>query len=136
MKPFQSLTGTVFQPRCVPENNLSRHNLYDPLFFFAEPELALLIALVCFASRHKWAKGQLKKRMECYPAGVESRNTGWCGDNHPLCRALPHIMEKGCFAGARFTRQKNITVSVLNKVVGKLQFMVCGGHSFPDHAHS
>jgi len=44
------------------------------------------------------------------------------------------IMEKGCFAGARFTRQKNIAASVLNKVVGELQFMVCGGHSFPGHA--
>jgi hypothetical protein len=43
------------------------------------------------------------------------------------------IMEKSCFAGARFTCQKNIAVSVLNKVVGKLQFMVYGGHGFPDH---
>ncbi len=69
--------------------------------------------------------------MKCYPAGVESSDTGWSGDNHPLCRVLPQIMKKGCFAGTRFTCQKNIAVSVLNKVVGKLQFMVCGGHSFP-----
>jgi len=38
------------------------------------------------------------------------------------------IMEKGCFACASFTRQKNIASGVLNKVVGELQFMVCGGH--------
>jgi hypothetical protein len=44
------------------------------------------------------------------------------------------IMEKGCFACARFTRQKNIAAGVLNKVVGELQFTVCGGHSFPGHA--
>jgi len=43
------------------------------------------------------------------------------------------IMEKGCFAGARFTCQKNIAVSVLNKVVGELQFMVYGGHGFSAH---
>ena len=79
------------------------------------------------------AKGQLKKRMECYPAGVDSRNTGWSSDNHPLHRVLMQIMEKSCFACACFARQKNIAASVLNKVVGKLQFMVCGGHGFPDH---
>jgi hypothetical protein len=72
--------------------------------------------------------------MECYSAGVDSRNTGWSGDNHPLRRVLMQIMEKGCFACARSTRQKNIAASVLNKVVGELQFMVCGGHSFPGHA--
>ena len=82
------------------------------------------------------AKGQLKKRMECYPAGVESRNTGWSGNKHPLRSVLLHIMEKGCFAGAGFTRQKNIAASVLNEVVGKLQFMVCGGHGFLGYAHS
>jgi hypothetical protein len=72
--------------------------------------------------------------MECYPAGVESRNTGWSRDNHPLHRVLMQILEKSCFAGARFTCQKNIAVSVLNKVVGKLQFMVYGGHGFSDPA--
>jgi hypothetical protein len=103
-------------------------------FFFAEPELALLVALICIAARHKWAKGQLKKGMEGYSAGVDSRNTGWSGDNHPLCRAFMQILEKGCFAGARFTCQKNIAAGVLDKVVDELQFIVCGGHSFPGHA--
>ena len=33
-------------------------------FFFAEPELALLIAFICLAARHKWTKGQLEKKNE------------------------------------------------------------------------
>ncbi|MBW1671577.1 MAG: hypothetical protein JRJ43_09770 [Deltaproteobacteria bacterium] len=43
-------------------------------------------------------------------------------------------MEKCCFAGPRFTRQKNIAAGILDKVVGELQFMVYEGHSFFGYA--
>jgi len=72
--------------------------------------------------------------MECYPAGIDSRNARWRGNNHPLCRVFMQIMEKGCFACARLPREKNIAPGVLNKVVGEFQFMVWGSHSSPGHA--
>jgi len=43
-----------------------------------------------------WAKGQLKIRS-----------------------IFLNIMEKGCLTGTGFTRQKNITAGVLNKVIGE-----------------
>jgi len=66
-----------------------------------------------------WAKGQLKKRVKSYSSGVDSCNTGWSGNNHPLRRIFLNIMEKGCLTGTGFTRQKNITAGVLNKVIGE-----------------
>jgi len=66
--------------------------------------------------------------MECYASGIESRDTGWRGDNHPLCRVSLKIVEKGSLTGAGFTCQENIATSVLDEVACELQFIVCESH--------
>jgi len=99
--------------------------LYNSLFFFAEPELALLIALVCFASRHKWAKWQLKKRVKGDSPGIDCCNTSWRCDNHPFCHCSFADYGEKLFARAGLACQEILQPVVWQSRLASLQFMVC-----------
>ena len=75
----------------------------NPFFFFAESEQALPALFIGLTARNKWAKGQLEKRMEGDASGINGRNPGWGGDDHPFCGIFFQLMQKGGFSGAGFS---------------------------------
>jgi len=58
--------------------------LDNPFFFFAEPEHALPVFFMGLAAGNEGTKRELKKRMEGDAAGINGRNPGWGGNNHPF----------------------------------------------------
>jgi hypothetical protein len=80
----------------------------------AEP--VLIVAALRLAARHERTEGQLEKRMEGDPAGVDGRHSGRGGDDHPFVGTLFQVVQKGVLAG--------VPVGVLYKIIGRLKLRV------------
>ena len=96
----------------------------------AEP--VLIMAAGSLAARHERTEGQLEKRMESDPAGVDGRHTGRGRDDHPFVGTLFQVVQKGGLAGACLAGQENIPVGVFYKIVGQLKLRVGRDAHGPD----
>ena len=90
----------------------------DILFFLTEP----VLAGVGLATRDERPERHLKKRVESYPAGVDCRNPGGCGDYQPFVALFFNGLQKRGLTGASLTGEKNRAVGVLDKFFSQLQF--------------
>jgi hypothetical protein len=78
--------------------------LDNPFLFLAEPEHALPVFSWASLPGRKGTERELKKGMEGDPARIDGRNPGGRGDDHPFGRIPFQVVQKGGFAGPRFSR--------------------------------
>ena len=94
------------------------------LFLFTESEHSLPARFMGMASREKRSKRKLEKGVKRNTSGINGSNSCWSSYNHSFDAVFAQIAQECGFAGACLTCQKNMIISILNKIPCCLKLMV------------